>query len=348
MPEKVRIGIIGSGWWATENHIPVLQRFGDVEIPGVCGLGQETLRKVQERFGIPFATENYLEVLNSTNLDGVVISSPHHLHFEHASAALQRGLHVLCEKPMALEAAHARELVALAEKRKLHFVIPYGWNYTEFAAEARKRVAAGEIGQIQHVHLHMASALRDLFSGEGAWFAENAFLKPELETWSDPARGGGFGHGQLTHALGLLFWITDLRPAKVFAFAGYSRTGADLSQAISCRFANGATGMLGGAGTMPPGSIYQVDLRLYGTDGMLLLDIERPRLVIRRNDGRNCSVEMTYAPGSYACVEPLRTFVDLIQGKQVENRSPASVGARVVELLVAAFSSARSGKVEEV
>jgi predicted dehydrogenase len=348
MPGKVRIGIIGCGWWATENHLPVLQQFPDVEVPGICELSKETLRKVQQKFGIPFATQDYLELLDSNFLDGVIVSSPHHLHFEHASAALQRGRHVLCEKPMALEASHAREMVALAEERNLHFVIPYGWNYTELAAEARRRVEAGEIGQIQHVHLHMASALRELFSGEGAWFAGNALVKPSLETWSDPARGGGFGHGQLTHALGLLFWITDLRPAKVFAFTGCSRTGADLTQAIACQFTNGATGMLGGAGTMPPGSIYQVDIRLFGTEGMLLLDIERPRLDIRRYDGRNCSVETALAAGAYACVEPLRTFVELIRGEPVENRSPAPVGARVVEVLDAAFRSARSGRVEEV
>jgi predicted dehydrogenase len=281
-------------------------------------------------------------------VQAVVISSPHHLHVEHACAALEQGLHVLCEKPMALSASDARRVLALLEKRKLHFVIPYGWNYTAFASQAKRLVQGGEIGVIQHVHLHMASALRELFSGEGAWFAEAAFQKPVSETWSDPARGGGFGHGQLTHALALLFWIADLDPAQVFAFLGASKTGADLFQAISCRFKNGATGMLGGAATMPPGSTYQVDLRLFGSDGILLLDIERPRLEVRRNDGRHISIPMNTAAGEYKCIEPLRAFVDLVQGKPVENRSSAALGVRTVEFLDAAFRSACTGKVEEV
>src|SRR5206468_2616100 len=105
-------------------------------------------------------------------------------HYLHASAALKRGLHVLCEKPMTLHASEARELASMAESQGRYFVIPYGWNYTDFAAEARNRIQQGAIGKIQHVHCHMASALRDLFSGEVPWFAGEAFFKPESKTWS--------------------------------------------------------------------------------------------------------------------------------------------------------------------
>src|SRR5580658_6173364 len=99
---KVRIGIIGAGWWAVEHHIPVLQGFPEVEVAGICRIGSKELRSLQDRFGIPFGTEDYRELLTLSDLDGVVVSSPHHLHFEHARAALERGLHVVCEKPMAL------------------------------------------------------------------------------------------------------------------------------------------------------------------------------------------------------------------------------------------------------
>jgi predicted dehydrogenase len=341
---KVRIGIIGAGWWATENHIPVLQSFLDVEIAAVCRMGQEELRSIQDRFSIPFGTEDYRDVLALRELDGVVVSSPHHLHFEHARAALERGLHVVCEKPMVLKASEAGHLAELAHSRKLHFLIPYGWNYTDFAAVAKRQIETGEIGNIEYVHCHMASPLRDLFSGTGAWFADKAFMKPDKRTWSEASGGGGFAHGQLTHALGLLFYITSLQATEVFALVGASPVGTDLFNSISCRFRNGATGMLGGAATMPPGSLYQVDIRVFGSEGMLLLDLERPRLVIRRDDGRNFSMQMKYTPGSYECVEPLRTFVGLIRGETLENRSSADLGTRVVELLDATFRSAQSGK----
>ncbi len=345
---KVQIGVIGAGWWATENHIPFLKSFEDVEVSAVCRLGKEALKSVQDKFKIDYASEDYHALLAHPGLQGVVVSSPHHLHYEHAVAALERNLHVLCEKPMVLHASQARELVSLIERRKRHFVIPYGWNYTEIALEARNRIQNGEVGQVEHVHCHMASALRDLFSGDEPSFAGEAFFKPESKTWSDPAVGGGFAHGQLTHALGLSLWITDLKPTQCFAFMGTSRTGADLSNSISCRFANGATGMLGGAALMPPRSTYQVDIRIFGTEGMLLLDIERPRLEIRRNDGNDYRMTVTHPAGGYSCVQPLRTFIDLIKGRPVENRSTAELGCRVVEILDAAFRSAKSKKVENV
>lgn len=343
---KTRIGVIGAGWIALENHIPVLQSRPDVEIAGICRLGRDELRKAQECFRIPYGTENYKELLDLKGLDGVVVSSPHQFHFEHSCAALERGIHVVCEKPMTLHLREAKQLASLVELRHLHFVIPYGWNYTDYAMRAREIINRGEIGQIEHVLCHMASALRDLFSGTGAWFADEAFFKPEAKTWSDPAGGGGFAHGQLTHAIALLLWITSLKASEVFALMGKSSTGADLYNSISCRFCNGATGMLGGAATMPRRSPYQVDIRIFGSEGMLLLDVERPRLEIRRNDGRNHSVAVNNEPGEYKCVEPLHRFVDLIQGKPVENHSSASLGASVVGILDTAFRSVASGRIE--
>jgi predicted dehydrogenase len=342
------MGIIGAGHWAVENHIPVLKSFPDVELVAICRPGQEQVQRVQRSFDIPFGTEDYRKLLALKNLDAVVVSSPHHLHHEHAAAALSSGRHVLCEKPMALTSAEAKALVSLVESKKLHFVIPYGWSFTDYATEARKRIVNGEIGRIQHVLCHMSSALRDLFNGEGAWFATESFFVPEMETWSDPERGGGYAYGQLTHALGLLLWISNLEPAEVSAFLGPSKTGVDISNAISCRFNNGATGIVGGAGLNPPGCPDQVDIRLFGSEGIMLLDIERPRLELRRYDGRNFSMIMNHEPGGYSCVAPLRVLIDLISEKTVENPASAQLGSRVVELLDATFKSARSRKVESV
>jgi len=345
---RVRMGIIGAGHWAVENHIPVLKSFQDVEVVAVCRPGQEHLQRVQRSFDIPFGTEDYQELLALNNLDGVIVSSPHHLHYEHAAAALASGRHVLCEKPMALTAAEAKNLVSLVESKELHFVIPYGWSFTDYASEARKRIENGDIGRIQHVLCHMSSALRDLFNGEGAWFATDSFFVPEMETWSDPERGGGYAYGQLTHALGLLLWISNLEPVEVFAFLGPSKTGADISNAVTCHFSNGATGTVGGAGLNPPGCPDQVDIRLFGTEGIMLLDIERPRLEVRRYDGRNFSMTMNHEPGGYSCIAPLRVLIDLISGHSVENPASAQLGSRVVNVLDATFKSARSRTVERV
>lgn len=73
---EVRIGIIGAGWWAVKNHIPVLQSRKDVNITSICGLGRKEVRQIQEQFGIPFGTEDYRELLKHGDLDGVIICSP--------------------------------------------------------------------------------------------------------------------------------------------------------------------------------------------------------------------------------------------------------------------------------
>jgi predicted dehydrogenase len=345
--KQVKVGIIGAGWWAAENHIPVLQSRPDVRVVAACRLGKSELSRLQDRFKIPFVTEDYRELLGQ-ELDAVVVSSPHNLHYEHATAAMDRNLHVLCEKPMVLHAQEARDLAARAKAKGLHFVIPYGWNYSDLAIKAKEIMNQGEVGTIEHVHCHMASAHRDLFGGEPTWWAENSFFKPLASTWSDPSHGGGFLHGQLSHTLGLMFYLTLLEPAEVFALINNFKAGADCSNSISCRFTNGATGSIGGTATMPPRSTYQLDIRIFGTDGMLLLDIERPRLELRRNNETGEAVPIKMRPGEYSCVEPLNTLVDLIEGKPVENRSSVVVGMHVVEVLDAAFRSAKGQSIVSI
>lgn len=346
--KSIKIGILGAGHWAVANHIPVLQSLEGVEVIGVCRLGKAQLSQICDRFRIPCGTEEYREILALPGLDGVVISSPHHLHFEQATAALNRGVSVMCEKPMTLRAEDARRLELAVRSSGKHFLIPFGWNYTDFAYEARRHLRDQAIGEIIHVQCHMASALEDLFSGKGAWFAVNDAIRPEMSTWSDPAKGGGFAHGQLTHVLGLLFYITDLSPSQVFAMTHLSPTGTDLSAAISCRFHNGATGAIGGAATMPPQSTYQVDIRIFGSKGMMMLDLERPRLEVRRHDGQHSEMSMRLRAGEYECKEPLYTFIRLLRGETADNRSPVSIGRRAVEIIDAAFRSAKSGHQENV
>jgi hypothetical protein len=115
-----------------------------------------------------------------------------------------------------------------AEKRNLPFLIPCGWNYSSLATLERKAIEDDAVGDIEHVLCHMGSPLRDLLSGTGAWVAEHSLFAPNQGTWSDPATGGGFANGQLTHALGLMLWVTGLQDSEVFAMVGRSQSGRSL------------------------------------------------------------------------------------------------------------------------
>jgi predicted dehydrogenase len=91
-----------------------------------------------------------------------------------------------------------------------------------------------------------------------------------------------------------------------------------------------------------------VDLRLFGTEGVLLLDCERARLELRRHDGRLESVPLAPDAGNYSCEGPPHNFIDLILGKTPTNAAPGEAAMRSVLLLDAAYRYARSGQPERV
>lgn len=345
--KPVRIGVIGAGWFATSNHIPALARREDVELKAVCRLGREKLEQIREAFGFSVATEDFRELLGQ-ELDGVIVSSPHNLHYEHCRAALERGLHVMCEKPMTLHGAEAWSLVELASSRKLHLLIPYGWHYKGFVEKAKKLIDDGGLGEIEHVTCNMASPTKEFFAGRieqvpNTWTP--TFSVPEASTWQEKERGGGYGHGQLTHSTAMLFWLTGLRSRRVRARITYPSSRVDMYDSATVEFASGATGSISGAATLPDGDPFQILIRIFGSQGVLLLDVEagRERLQLRRHDGHHVDVSVTKGEGAYSCEGPPNRFIDLIQGHGANN-SPGEVAARSVELIESLYLSAELGR----
>ncbi len=353
--QTARLGFIGAGWWATSNHMPLLAARNDVEMVGVCRLGAGELQQVKDRFNFSFATEDYRELLTRCELDGVIVSSPHTLHYEHARASLSAGLHVMCEKPFTTQANQARELVEMADQSGLHLLIPYGWHYKPFIQEARRLMEQQRVGNIEYILCHMASPIRGLLSGEGMKIddisgqsSDNLF-EPDSATWANPdVAGGGYGHAQISHSAGMMFWLTGLRAQSVFSMMAAPGSEVDLYDAISVRFDCGAIGTVSGAGSVPTDQPFQVDIRIFGSEGMLLIDCERARVHLRRNDGKHLSVDVATDAGGYECNGPPNNFADLILGKSQNNWSAGEYALRSVELLDAAYRSARTGQVESV
>lgn len=343
MTKKVRIGFIGAGWWATTNHIPLLAKRDDVTLVGVCRLGKEMLQTIKDTFGFPVATEDYHELLQQ-GLDGVVVTSPHHLHYEHARAALEAGCHVMVEKPMTLNAKEAWHLVELAQARQRHLLVPYGWHYKPFIQHAKRLLEQNIVGKIDYVLCHMASPTISLIGGKGAppsqW--KPTIAEPDPNTWQNPAQGGGYAHGQVTHSSALMFWLTGLRAKEVTCRMSTANIKVDLYNAATVTFTNGALGTISGAATLPDGSKFQVDIRIFGDEGILLLDVERERVEVRRHDGKHESIPIPFNAGDYECDIPPNRFIELIQGHG-SNDSPGEVAAHAVELIDAMFRSAIAG-----
>jgi predicted dehydrogenase len=344
--KTLRVGVIGAGWWASVLHLPELKADRRVKIAAVSRLGRAELDRVQTAFGAEAGYEDYREMLAEAALDAVVIASPHTLHFLHASAALEHGCHVLVEKPMTTSARDARQLVSLAEQKKLILMVAYGFNFAPMVEHARKLVADGAIGSVRHVNLHMASSLEDLFSGQGLAEARDAMFQPLPSTWADPKNAGGYGWGQLTHALGVLFRIADIEPLDVFATTQPSPSGVDMNDAAAIRFTNGATGVLSGTALIPKHLPAQLDIRLYGSEGTLLLDMDQGRLEVHRNDRSSSIVPLPAGAGDYPRAAPLRGFIDHCCGARLDNPAPGIVGQRSTEVLDALYRSAVSRLVE--
>lgn len=356
-PKKARLGFIGAGWWATANHMPLLAQREDVELTAVCRLGKQELADVKEAFGFTFATESAEEMVKHPDLDAVIVSSPHTLHFEHAKLALERGLHVLCEKPMCTRADDARELVRLANEKNLHLLVPYGWHYKPFIQEAKRWMDEGVVGTVQYILSHMASPIRDLLQGhkfaveQSSGQAGGVLFAPDPKTWADPqVAGGGYGHAQISHSSGMLFWLTGLMPESVHALMSTVDAQVDLYDAMSVKFEGGVIGTISGAGTVPPSESaqYQVDIRIFGSEGVLMLDCERARLELRRHDGTHRKFDVPLNGGDYDCEGPPHNFVDLVLGKTTQNYAPGEAAMRSVLLLDAAYRSAVTGQVERV
>ncbi|MBV8567204.1 MAG: Gfo/Idh/MocA family oxidoreductase [Methylobacteriaceae bacterium] len=346
---RARIGIIGAGWWAALNHIPAVRQHPDAELAAVCRLGDDELQKLLHTFDILYGSQDYRRMLAEVPLDGVIIASPHIAHAEHARAALEAGCHVLVEKPFATSAQDARALRSLAAERSRGLMVPHAWNYKSYAATARGFVADGRIGMVRHLVCQMASPLTDLFAGEPMAETADHLFRPPADTWATPGKAGGYGWGQLTHGLGLLAFVAPtLKPEAVTAIAGLSPAGVDYYDAAIVRFAGGATGVVSGSATVPKGSPFQVDIRLFGTEGMLLLDIERERLILRRHDKVDADCEIAAGDGVPDGVVPLHRFIDLCLGRLTPQSATAWAPVMDIEILDALYRSAASGKTEQV
>ena len=345
---KSKIAMIGAGWWGVEAYVPALLENPDVDFVAVNRRNQGALDKILAKYDIGRGYTDHREMLQNEDLDAVVITSPHTLHFEHARDALEAGCHVLIDKPMATSAEDARALVKLAKEKGREILIPYGWNYKDFATTASELIADGRIGEIRHVTCQMATFTFDLFGGDGLSEAADHMFQPNKSTWADPDKAGGYGWGQLSHALGLLFRLVDLEPSEVYALETKSAANVDLLDAAILTFANGAKASLSGSALVPKHCSYQLDIRVFGSEGMRLIDMERSRMELRRFDEDDVVLDLALNAGEYMAIEPIHRLAEVCQGTAKTIEANGVVGMRAIEVLDAMYRSFRSGKSEAV
>lgn len=349
---KARIAVIGTGWWATTAHLPALAANPTAELVAVCDQRADLLARVADKFKIPKTYTNYHEMLQHEALDGVIISVWAAAHHEVTRDCLKHKLHVMVEKPLVLEARHARELVELARTEKRELIVGYPWHYCERALQARDVVQSGELGAVRYINCYFASTVIDFLRGNDNVYGKQfpyALVGPG-NVYSDPKRsGGGQGYLQVTHAAALVHFITGLRPAEVFAWMHNLDVQVDVIDAIVARMDNGALASIGSTGNLQISDPGTLTIQVNCDHGWIDFNFMTGAGKIRHADGKETTLSALDTqpppPGFeqgeqiYPMSAPAANLVNVINGTAT-NQSPGEIGWYAVELLDAAYRSA--------
>jgi predicted dehydrogenase len=144
----LRIGLVGVGAAAQISHIPTLMRTEGLELVALCDRDPEKAQRVAQKFQIPIASSRLDDLLEDDTLDAIDICTPNFLHAPMATAALEAGKHVLCERPLARSADEASQMVKVARKADRVLMCAVQHRFRPDAQLLRKVVEKGDLGEI--------------------------------------------------------------------------------------------------------------------------------------------------------------------------------------------------------
>src|SRR5260221_5953891 len=147
MPERVRVGVIGTSYFADGYHIPWLKSHPKAVLAAICGRNQDRAEAVAKKHGIPQVFTDYRTMIENARLDAVVIVTPDNLHHPMTMYALDAGLHVLCEKPLARSAVEAREMYEKAQSMGVKHMTFFTWRWMPHHQYMKQLVNSGYIGR---------------------------------------------------------------------------------------------------------------------------------------------------------------------------------------------------------
>jgi predicted dehydrogenase len=198
-----KAAVVGAGF-VGRAHIEALRRLG-IEVAGLLGSSPERTRERSKALGIPRSYASLDELARDSSVGAVHICTPNNLHLAESAAALKAGKHVMCEKPLAMNAREAIELVELARREKRAAAVAHNLRYYPLCQEARALVQRGAIGEPRMVH---GSYLQDwlLYPSDWNWRLDPA-LSGSMRVVADIG----------THWLDMITWITSRRVRELCA-----------------------------------------------------------------------------------------------------------------------------------
>jgi predicted dehydrogenase len=242
MADKVRIGVVGTSWWADAMYLPALANHPLADVRAIVGGSRAAhTRELAARWGIPAAYDELETMLDTETLDAVLVLTSNRSHFDLAMAAIGRGLHVLCEKPLAMSAAQARQMAEAAERAGVITMVPFTYRFMPAGRYVKELLDEGFIGRPYHIDMRYWTGYGR--SGAYAWRfdtgeAGSGGVSGDIGShWAYLARWY-FGEIDAVTAVVTHLVPRDPRPDGVPYHA------ADDSAIIALEFENGATGSL--------------------------------------------------------------------------------------------------------
>jgi predicted dehydrogenase len=323
--DRVRIGIIGCGGMA-RYHGRMFTRFvPEAEIVALSEPNEANLaRFIKEVFNDPEAEpatfSDYRQMLEEVELDGVLIVSPHNQHYQQATDAIDRGCHVLVEKPMVIRTEDAQALIRHAEAHGKVLSVAFPGPFSQEFQYIRRVIASGELGEISLVSGHCCQQW--IQNVAGSWR-------------TDPIQaGGGNLYDSGAHMFNAMLYLSGLAVTDVFAYINNKDQQVDIEAAVTLRFNSGA---LGTATVSGDAAYFEQGVYLQGTKGTIKTSIYGGSLDHWHG---NEKVKYPHVPET----PPLQqNFIDCIRGR-AETPSPALLGLRQARLMDAIYESARTGK----
>jgi len=323
---KLRIAILGTGGMAGA-HADRYKAHPDVEIAALCDVTADIVsgfieRKLKDYQPRPQVYTDAAVMYRQAKLDGVVIITPHTMHYDHAVQALDAGVHVLMEKPMVTAAEQAHALAAKVKQSGKVFTIGYNTPCTPEFDWLRTAIRSGTLGKLE------------LVSG----YLSQGWMKATVGKWrQDPAlSGGGQAYDSGAHILNSLCWAVESDVAEVFAFIDNHGTAVDINSSINVRFTNGVFASIVVSGNCPASGASmhfifdngRVDIDGWGGEWINVWEGSK-------------KVKYPLIPGK--AQTPNDNFVDAILGRAAARTAPQN-GITQSELMDAIYESARTGK----
>lgn len=266
-PTTVRVGLVGTSWWAEAMYLPALADHPIGQITAVCGRDPERTRSVADSWAIDHHFTDWSAMLDSGEIDALIVASPNESHYEITMAALNGDLPVLCEKPLGMTEAEAQQMAETAADRNLITMVPFTYRFMPTNQFIKTLIGEGYVGEPYQLSMrYFAGYARD---GAYAWRfdaarAGSGILGDLGSHWLDMAR---WFLGEITAVSAHRDRFVPRSPRPDMT----SYTQVEDSAVILARFETGALATLQVSAVCwegtPFGQIHELDL--HGSDGTL-------------------------------------------------------------------------------